>query len=206
MRVGVDLDRAHVHEVADLDKDAVLLDIAQPFGDGGQETGALEDHVRALAARRVAAAPAPCAPPHRGTSSMSIVTSAPSRLASSSRSAGPPITIELRRAAELGATSVISPMAPDPCTMTVSPICTLARMTVCTATVKGSASTATCGGAVGLDEAVLRVGQVDVVGKAAAEGRVLGGDGAKAVGDAAVARVEDDPVALLDRVAQVVGR
>ena len=53
------------------------------------------------------------------------------------------------------------------------------------------------------DHAAHRVGQVDVVGEAAAEGLIRA---AHAVGDAAVAGMEDDAIALFDRRAEVVGR
>ena len=50
--VRVYLDRANVDEVADLDEDAVFFHQLQPFGEGREEAGSLDDHVGAGAARR----------------------------------------------------------------------------------------------------------------------------------------------------------
>src|SRR5690606_8184851 len=48
--VGVDVDRTHIDKVADLDKCAIALDVAQAFWYCGQKTGAFKDHICACPA------------------------------------------------------------------------------------------------------------------------------------------------------------
>ena len=56
------------------------------------------------------------------------------------------------------------------------------------------------------DGTILWVGQVDVIAKTATKGWIFVRDRAKAIGNAAVARMKDNSIAFLERIAQVVGR
>ena len=85
---------------------------------------------------------------------MSIVTSAPSRRASASRPAGPPTRISRPAPLALAATSVSSPIAPEPCTTTVSPNFSPERIAPWTPTANGSLSTATSAGSAVLSRSV----------------------------------------------------
>ena len=52
MAVRVHRNRADIHEVTNLDEDAVLLHQLQPFGEGRQEPRRLDHDIRAGPARR----------------------------------------------------------------------------------------------------------------------------------------------------------
>ena len=199
--VRVDLDRTDVDEVAGLDEDAVLFDQLEPFGEGGQEAGGLDDHVAAGAAGRQ--------PQHDLLAFAGV-----GHGADVDRLVGAQFAGELEAAGGsadddqfAGAADPGRDHAHDADRAGALDDDGIADLDVgaqrgVDADRKGLGEHADLRRLFRFDHAAHRVGQVDVVGEATAEWLIRA---AHAVGDAAVAGMEDDAIALFDRRAEVVG-